>query len=424
MVEAALCFYHFLCFQEQSQGFSSHGLRVHMPPKINYPKLTICFILEYYYPHVGGGEVLFQKLAEGLVKEGHQCNVVTCRISGTKRFEVVNGVNIYRVQVPKYGDRYWFTLMSVPLAWKIAKRADIIHTITYNGAFPAWLIARAQKKPVVISILEVLGKKWMELDFNFLAAFLCRLIENTILHLPYDGYSCNSKNAMNCLTDWGIDSKKAFLAYPGIDNQLFKQKTDEESKKIRRKLGIKDSTFLYSYYGRPGMVKGIEYLVRAVPMIKKKIPDSKLLLILSKDPTTKYREIINLIRTLKLDNVIVHDSIPREMLPYYIQATDCIVVPSLNEGFGFTCVEACTMGKPVVASNVGSLPEVIFGSYVLVSPRDPEALADGMMKIFWGEHETGEQKVYPWKNTVQKHLKAYCEIISMATAQGHDPSGT
>ena len=383
-----------------------------MTPKTNYPKLTICFILEYYYPHVGGGEVLFQKLAEGLVKKGHRCDMVTCHIPGTERFEVVNGVNIYRVRVPKCEDRYWFTLMSIPLAWKIAKRADIIHTMSYNGAFPAWLIARMQKKPVVITIHEVLGKKWMKLNFKFLSAFLCRLIENTILHLPYDGYSCNSKNTMNCLTDWGIDSKKTFLAYPGIDNQLFKQKTDEEAKKIREKLGIKDSTFLYAYYGRPGMVKGIEYLVRAVPLVKKEISDSKLLLILSKDPPTKYREMTNLIRTLKLDDVIVHDSLPREMLPHYIQATDCVVTPSLNEGFGFTCVEACTMGKPVVASNVGSLPEVIFGSYVLVPPRDPEALATGVVKIFRGEHEIGEQKVFLWENTVQKHLKAYYEIIS------------
>ena len=384
-----------------------------MTLKTSHPKLTICFILEYYYPHVGGGEILFQELAEGLVKEGHQCDVVTCRIPGTKRFEVVNGVHIHRVRVPRFADRYWFTFMSIPLAWRIAKRADIIHTMSYNGAFPAWLVARLQKKPVIISFLEVLGEKWMELGFNFPAAFLCRLIENMILYLPYDGYSCNSKSNMNGLTDWGINSKKIYLAYPGIDNQLFTQKADDEAQKIRRKLGIKDSTFLYGYYGRPGMVKGTEYLVRAVPLIEKEIPDSKLLLILAKDPSTKYREIVNLIKTLNLDNVIVHNSIPREMLPYYIQATDCVVVPSLSEGFGFTCVEACTMGKPVVASNVGSLPEVIFGRYALVASGDPEALADGVVKIFRGEHETGEKKVYSWENTVQKNLKAYYEIISI-----------
>lgn len=383
-----------------------------MVPETDCPQLTICFVLEYYYPHVGGEEVLFQKLAEGLVQEGHRCDVVTCRLPGTKRFDVVNGVNIHRVRVPRWADRYWFTFLSIPLTWKMAKKADIIHTMTYNGAFPAWLIARMRKKPVVISFLEVLGEKWMELNFNLLAAFSFRLIENMILHLPYDGYFCNSQNATTNLKDWGIDPGKTFMAYPGIDNQLFEQKTDEEALNIRRKLGIKSTTFLYSYYGRPGMVKGVEYLVRAVPEIKKAIPDSKLLLILSRSPSTKYKEIIHLILSLKLDNVIVHPSVPRELLPHYIQATDCVVVPSLNEGFGFTCVEACTMGKPVVASNVGSLPEVIFGRYVLAPPRDPEALAEGVVKVFRREYETSEKKVYLWENTVQKYLQAYCAIIA------------
>jgi len=170
-----------------------------MAPKTNCPQLTICFIVEYYYPHVGGAEVLFQKLAEGLVKEGHRCNVITCSLPGTKSFDVGHGVTIHRVRVPRWADRYWFTFMSIPLAWKIAKKADVIHTMTYNGAFPAWLMARMRRKPVVISFLEVLGEKWMELSSNFPAAFLFRLIENMILHLPYHGYFCNSQSAANCL---------------------------------------------------------------------------------------------------------------------------------------------------------------------------------------------------------------------------------
>jgi glycosyltransferase involved in cell wall biosynthesis len=70
------------------------------------------------------------------------------------------------------------------------------------------------------------------------------------------------------------------------------------------------------------------------------------------------------------------------------------------------------MEKPVVASNVGSLPEVIFGKYVLAPPRDPEALAEGVVKVFRGEYGTSEKKVYLWENTVQKYLQAYYAIIA------------
>jgi len=47
-------------------------MKVNHNPEKQFKKLTICFVVEYYYPHVGGGELLFQKLAEGLVKEGQR----------------------------------------------------------------------------------------------------------------------------------------------------------------------------------------------------------------------------------------------------------------------------------------------------------------------------------------------------------------
>ena len=382
-----------------------------MTQKDNGLKLTICFVVEYYYPHIGGGELLFQKLAEGLVKKGHRCSVVTCRLPGTEKIETVNGVEVYRVRVPRWLDRYWFTLLGFFSAWRIAGKADIVHTMSYNGAFPAWLVARIQKKPVVITVHEVLGKKWIRLNFNFLVGVMCKLVEDTMLCLPYDGYACNSKCTMNCLNDWGINSKKLFLAYPGVSDRRFKPVSDETAADFRKTLGISKDTFLYLYYGRPGMVKGLEYLVRAVPLVQKKIPDSMLVLILAKSPPSKYREIMTLIQTLQLKNVTVYDSISRERLPQYIQISDCVVIPSLNEGFGFTCVEACTMGKPVVATHVGSIPEVVFGKYVLVAPYSSEAVANGVVGVYQGGYETGEPKTYDWKDTVKQHAKAYRKIV-------------
>ena len=129
--------------------------------------MRICFIIEYYPPHIGGGEVLFQNLAEGLVKAGHQCDVVTCLLPETKEYEKMNGVNVHRVRVPKFADRYWFTFLSIPLAWRIAKKAEIIHTMTYNGAFPAWLIGRLEKKPVVMPGPRGFRKKVVSVGFQF-----------------------------------------------------------------------------------------------------------------------------------------------------------------------------------------------------------------------------------------------------------------
>ena len=69
------------------------------------------------------------------------------------------------------------------------------------------------------------------------------------------------------------------------------------------------------------------------------------------------------------------------------------------------------MGKPVVATHVGSIPEVVFGKYVLVAPYSSEAVANGVVGVYQGGYETGEPKTYDWKDTVKQHAKAYRKIV-------------
>ena len=373
--------------------------------------MKICFIIEYYPPHIGGGETLFKTLAEGLVEHGHQCDVITCRLPGTEKYEIKNGVKIYRVNVPGFADRHWFTFLAIYKSIKISLDADIIHTMTYNGAFPAWFASKVNRKPLVILPHEVLSKKWYTFGFSRLSAILYRLFEWFVLSLKYDAYICNSKNTMKSLEEWGVPFEKLHLIYPGINYKIFDYRKEEKRQEIRERLGVKDNTFLYMYHGRPGMIKGVEYLVKAVPLIRDRIKDSRLLLILAKKPSVKYQEIIKIIRKGNLD-VILIDPLPQEELPYYIAATDCVVVPSLHEGFGFTCVEACAMRRAVVATNVGSLPEVIFGRYVLVNPKSPQEIAGSIEKVYKGEYNETDEKHYEWETFIRKHIAVYTKLLS------------
>ncbi len=373
--------------------------------------MRVCFIVEYYYPNVGGGEVLFQCLAEGLVKAGHTCHVVTCRLPGTQKHETINGVHVHRVRVPKFADRFWFVFLSFFSALKYAPKADIIHTRIYSGAFAAWLLARMYKKPVVNHVFEVMGRKWYQIRLNPIVAFLYQGLESLVFSLPFDAYFCISKSTMKLLAGRRIPPQKLFLTYPGIDYDLFHpEKNEEKGKEIRNRMGLSQEVFLYTFYGRPGLTKGVEYLVRAVPFVKESIPSSRLLLILSRRPEGGYKKISELIRRLELkdgQDVILMDSVPRKELPYYIQASDCVVVPSLTEGFGFSCVEACTMKVPVVSTDAGSLPEVIFGRHAVVRQGDPLALAHGIEKVYHHEYTVTKDKVYSWEDTVESCVKAY-----------------
>jgi D-inositol-3-phosphate glycosyltransferase len=379
--------------------------------------MRICFVIEYYYPHVGGAEVLFQHLAEGLVQAGHTCQVITCRLPGTPAEEVINGVQVRRVRVPRVGDRYWFTALSLAASWKHAKQADIVHTMVYNGAFSAKLAALLRKRPVVIHVFEVIGTKWHSIGIPPWLALLYRLLEKLVLALPFDAYSCISVSTMNALRDAGMPESRLFLAYPGIDYALFDPDRQGLSRgSVRQRLGVAESRFLYTFYGRPGFVKGIQHLVTAVSLIKETMPNSTLLLILSRKPESGRRRVQELVRDCRLTpgkDIVIIDPVQRQELPSYIAASDCIVVPSLSEGFGFTCAEACAMRRPVVATTAGSLPEVVSGQYVLVAPGSAEALAEGVIRVSRKDYQRSEERRFVWQDHVRKHEEEYRKLIDV-----------
>ena len=66
----------------------------------------------------------------------------------------------------------------------------------------------------------------------------------------------------------------------------------------------------------------------------------------------------------------------KEELRALLRAVDCVVVPSLAEGFGFSTIEAAAMGKPVIASDAGSLPEVVSGKHLFFSSKNHLDLAE------------------------------------------------
>jgi len=373
--------------------------------------MKVLFVLEYYSPHIGGLEVLFKNLCEGLTSKGHDITVVTLRLPDTQTFEIINGVKVYRVKVPTRGARYWFTFLSIPRVFQLAKQADLIHTTTYNGAFPAWLTSKLRGKKCLITVLEVFGSQWVDsADMNWLAAKLHQLLEHLVIILPFDRHISISHYTSKCLRDFGIARDKTGAIYCGIDYDLFNP-AKADGKAVRQKLNL-GKEFIYMYYGRPGISKGVEYLIQAVPLIKQAIPNSKLLLILANDPRDRYENIRYMIKDLNIaGSIILLAPVPRNELPSYIAAADCVVVPSLSEGFGLTAAEACAMGKPVVASNVASLPEVVSGRYILIKPKDPKDIAEGVENVYNGRVKDSGKKMFSWDECVSRYLEIYNQLV-------------
>ncbi|MDP7179644.1 MAG: glycosyltransferase family 4 protein [Candidatus Woesearchaeota archaeon] len=375
--------------------------------------MKILFVLENFYPHIGGVETVFENLAKGLTKEGHKVTVLTSWINGTQGIEKKDNYTIIRHRCPQFLRRYWFSFLAIPRTISLSKDYDLIHTTTYNGALPAKIASLFNKKPSIITVHEVLGKNWKTLSgLSSLSAKLHQLFEKLIIALNFNVYACVSDSTKKSLLKSNIKEQKVKVVYNGIDYDFFNpKKYKNEKNKIRKKLNIKDS-FIYTSYGRPGITKGIEYLVKAVPQISKILPNSKLLLILSKSPEDRYNHIINLIKKLKIEkNIILLEPQKRENLPKYIISSDCVVVPSITEGFGYTAAEACALDIPVITSDTTSLPEVVSGQYILIPPKNPEAIAGAVIDMQKGKFSKKPKKYFTIKENIQNYLKIYKKLV-------------
>jgi D-inositol-3-phosphate glycosyltransferase len=372
--------------------------------------MKICFILEYYHPHVGGMEYLFQNICERLAARGHHITVVTQRLQGTPASETVAGVHIIRIRT---GNRYLFGPLAVMRALMVARSSDVLHTSTFNSAFPAWCASKLLRVPVVITVLEVWLGQWRAYtDLSKASAFVHDLLERMLYALPFHQYVAISRSTERQLTEAGISSDRVRTIYCGFDEAFFDPKRyDRET--VRTRYGLQGSFVCFSW-GRPGFSKGHEYLLRAMPRIVRSIPQVKLVLMLSGRETygKRYEYLTQIIAKLQIqDTVLLVDPAPRSEIGHFLKAADCAIIPSIAEGFGYAVLEACSMGTPVVASDTTSIPEVIGGKYVLVRPRDPEAIAEGVERIYRKSYSTSEVKVFPWDNTVQGYIDVYGQLM-------------
>lgn len=372
--------------------------------------MNLLFVLENYLPHMGGVEVVFKNLCEGLVKKGHQVTIVTRRLKDTPNEEIIGGVKIKRVSSLR--SRRLFSFTALYRVFKEAKNADIIHTTAFNGAPPGSIVGLLRRKPVIIHVHEVWIGMWDKVtSMSWLNAKIHNLLEKAIYALPYTKYICVSNSTKRQLLSIKTDPNKVQVIHNGYTPGFFDPKK-WDGKKIRKKLGIDDKMVLFTW-GRPGVSKGHEFAILAMEKIKDKIPKAHLVVMLSNKQTYKkrYQFLKNIVKEKDLEQwVSIIDGVPYKELGHYLKAADCIIIPSLSEGFGYTTLEACEMQVPVIATDNTSIPEVIWGKHILIPPRDPEAIADAVQKVKKGIYQTTKRKEFPWKDNIAAHEKLYGEL--------------
>ena len=119
-------------------------------------------------------------------------------------------------------------------------------------------------------------------------------------------------------------------------------------------------------------------------------------------------------------DVILLDYVDDETLQWLYQNCFAFIFPSLFEGFGLPVLEAMSLGAPVIASHVSSIPEIVGQAGILVDPRNEERLAQAMRKLVTDpnfridlkEKTIQQASQFPWKSAAGAVLQAYREMLS------------
>lgn len=155
-------------------------------------------------------------------------------------------------------------------------------------------------------------------------------------------------------------------------------KSDEVRNQLRTEANLTPDQCLLAMVGRMTPVKGHKILLHSLKIICAQEPSVRVWMVGEGECRP---ELERLAVRLGIDQYIRWWGY-RENIPAMLQAIDLLIMPSLNEGFGLSAVEAMASGCPVVGSRVGGIPEVIQEKETgwLVPPQDPSALAEAILQ--------------------------------------------
>lgn len=358
--------------------------------------MKILFWTDGFWPRIGGIETQAFHFVEELQKRGHQCLVLAQKdSSNTQEDEVYKGIQIKRFFFNKtlvQCDINALRSIRNYLEWALKEfKVDIVH-LNLN---PGWG-----------SFIFVMFKTLFSLPI-VLTCHSPFVYDKGNIHTIKPFYAAASH--ICCVSKWVLAemekllpemSSKLRLIYNGLSMPEI----------LPTPLSFTSPTLLL--LGRLAPEKGFGVALKALALLKKEKIAVNLLLA---GEGTERASLEQSVAELNLtDSVQFVGPIRREAIPSLMNQATVVVVPSDFESFGLVALEAMQMERPVIASNVGGLLEVVSNGAtgLLVPPQDPVALAQAIRTLFKNPARTRQMGVEGRKKairqfTLDQHVTQY-----------------
>jgi glycosyltransferase involved in cell wall biosynthesis len=207
-----------------------------------------------------------------------------------------------------------------------------------------------------------------------------------------DTLICVSEAVKASFLDVGVAANKLVTVTNCIDLDRFSE--SNTGQKVRREFAPNGYEKLVASVGRVVPKKGHHYVIAAAGKVVSKFPSTRFLIVgAGRSEKDEYmRHLIDQVKQNGLDEHVVFTG-QREDMPEIMAGVDVVVLASGSEATPeaspLVIVEALAMGTPVVASNLGGVPEILHDGKTgyLVPPRDSEALAEAILRLLQNEEK-------------------------------------
>jgi glycosyltransferase involved in cell wall biosynthesis len=212
-----------------------------------------------------------------------------------------------------------------------------------------------------------------------------------------------------------ISSSQISLVYDGVDLQHYRTRSVQKC----------DSSIILGVIGQLGQRKGHIYLLKALQDLIRTFPKI-MLWIVGKEPEhsiERYTEqLYQYVEQTHLEGYVKFWGF-QEDIPGILAQLDILLLPSLQEPFGKIVVEAMAMGKPVIASKVGGVPEIVVDGKtgLLVPPKDSEAIRSALERLIHKketriqmglEGQKRVKRLFNIRKTVQHTEQIYKQLLA------------
>jgi glycosyltransferase involved in cell wall biosynthesis len=205
-----------------------------------------------------------------------------------------------------------------------------------------------------------------------------------------------SENVAKSLVSAGVDRERVTVIPPPVDTESFNP--DRDGRNMRESLHLEDKEVVFLFVGNYKEEKGLDILIRAFGAVLRRLPNTRLVYSTGHRPHRADRRkerVQSLVREMRYADKITHlDAVSH--MGELVAAANVIVVPFLfTDGpsdYPIAIIEAMAAGKPVIATDIGGVPEIVGDGEtgVLVKAGDEEALANSMQ--FLAEDENSRKR--------------------------------